>query len=79
MLNKPSVRKDIQALHDSYVIAPADKAANNFVVVCKKFNVEVLVRELGIDMVTYTSMGNSTYVHRHKSLQDFISEHQNLS
>ena len=36
MLNKPSVRKDIRDLHDSYIIVPADKASNNFVVVCKK-------------------------------------------
>ena len=45
MLNKLSVRKDIHDLHESYVIAPADKAANNFVVVCKKLYVEVLLRE----------------------------------
>ena len=31
-LNKPSVRKVIRDLHDSYVIAPADKAAHNNVV-----------------------------------------------
>ena len=44
VLNKLSVRKDIHDLHDSYVIAPADKAAYNFVAVCKKFYVEVLFR-----------------------------------
>ena len=37
VLNKPSVCKDIRDLHDLYVIAPVDKAVNNFVVVCKKF------------------------------------------
>ena len=31
VLNKPSVRKDIQDFHDSHIIVPADKAANNFV------------------------------------------------
>ena len=36
VLNKQSVRKDIWDLHDSYIIAPADKSVN-FVVVCKKF------------------------------------------
>ena len=45
VLNKPSVREDIRDLYDSYVIAPADKVANNFAVVCKKFYVEVLLRE----------------------------------
>ncbi len=43
---------------DRYIVAPADKAANNFVVVCKTFYVEILLRELGIDMVTFTSIGN---------------------
>ena len=51
-----------------------DKAANNFVVVCKKFYVEVLLRELGIDTVTFTCIGNSTSVPCHKSLSGIISE-----
>ena len=62
VLNKPSVREDIRDLHDSYVIVPADKGANNFVMVCNKFYVEVLLRELGIDTVTFTCVGNSTHV-----------------
>ena len=61
VLNKPSVRKDIQDLHDRYIIVPADKAANNFDVVCENLYVEVLFRELGIDAVTFMSIGNSTY------------------
>ena len=47
--------------------------------VCKKFYVEVLSRELGIDTVSFTSIGNSAYVPCHKSLQDIISEHQEAS
>ena len=34
VLNKPSFRKDIQDLLDNCIIAPADKAVDNFVVVC---------------------------------------------
>ena len=78
VLNKPSFRKDSWDLHDSYVIVPADKADNNFVVVCKKFYVEVSLRELGIDTVTFTSIGNSTYAPCQKSLQDIISEQQEV-
>ena len=78
VLNKPSVRKDIRDLHNSYVIVTVDKAANNFIVVCKKFYVEVLFRELGINTVTFTNIGNSTYVPCHKSLRDIISEHQEV-
>ena len=39
---------------------------------------EVLLRELGIDTVTFTGKGNSTFVPCHKSLQDIISEHQEV-
>ena len=35
-------------------------------------------RELGIAKVTFTSVGNSTYVSCHSSLQDIISEHQEV-
>ena len=40
---------------------PADKAANNFVIVCKKYYVTVLMNELGIDFNTYACLGNVTY------------------
>ena len=58
LLNKPNVRKDIWDLHDGFVIVPEEQTANNFVVVCKKFYVEVLMREFGIDTVTFISIGN---------------------
>ena len=36
-------------MHEKYVLVPADKAANNVIVVCKKYYIEVLVKELGIN------------------------------
>jgi hypothetical protein len=37
------------SLHDKYVIVPADKVSNNIVYVCKSYNYECLITELGIN------------------------------
>ena len=42
LLSYLNVHKDIQDLYDKYVTALTDKAANNFVVVCKKIYIVVL-------------------------------------
>ena len=42
-----SLRVDcIYNLHENYVLVPADKAANNVKVVCKKYYLDVIVNEL---------------------------------
>ena len=33
-------------LHDKYVLVPTDKAANNVIVVCKKYYLEVVIKEI---------------------------------
>ena len=35
----------------NYVLVPADKAANNVIVVCKKYYIDTLVKELGINNI----------------------------
>ena len=39
----------LNRLHDDFVLVPADKAANNVIVVCKNYHVETLLKELGIN------------------------------
>ena len=39
---------------------------------------EVLLRELGIDVVTFTRIRNSTHVPCQKPLQDIIAGHQEV-
>ena len=34
-------------LHENYVLVPADKAANNVIVVCKKYFLDVIVKVTG--------------------------------
>ena len=41
------VQQYLDYLHDRFVIVPVDKASNNFAVICRKFYLEVLMKELG--------------------------------
>ena len=54
---------ELKAVHAKYVICPADKAANNYVFICKKFYADSLCRELGVTMQgdSVTCSGNTTY------------------
>ena len=51
VLNQPDVKDTLHKLHANYVLVLADKAANNVIVVCKKYHIETLVKELGINNV----------------------------
>ena len=35
----------MEKLHSKYVFAPADKAANNVIIICKRYYVDVLKEE----------------------------------
>ena len=50
----------LRRLHDDFVLVPADKAANNVIVVCKKYHIETLIKELGIKTTNISP--NSTYI-----------------
>ena len=45
-LNQRSIAV-LKVLHSGYVLVPADKAANNVIVVCKKYYLEVVTRVIG--------------------------------
>jgi hypothetical protein len=46
-LSDPDI--SMNTLHDDrFVIVPVDKAANNYAVICKKYYISVLKKELGI-------------------------------
>ncbi|MCP4651719.1 MAG: hypothetical protein GY853_16780, partial [PVC group bacterium] len=40
---------NLEHLQQQYIITPADKAAGNFVFICKKYYFQVMGHELGID------------------------------
>ena len=61
VLGDKDVSDCLHKLHNMYIIVVADKAANNFVFICKKYYTIVLLRELGIDPNTLACNGNTTY------------------
>ena len=60
ILSDPDVKDTLRRLHDDFVLVPADKAANNVIVVCKKYYIETLIKELGINTTNISP--NSTYI-----------------
>ena len=58
LLDQPDVKDTLYKLHANYVLVPADKAANNVIIVCKKY-IDTLVKELGINNV---NINNPTYI-----------------
>ena len=56
----------LKELHSKYVLVPADKAANNVIVVCKKYYLQVVLRELTTTI---------TYEHIEKDCGTVVAEH----
>ena len=48
VLQDPKVISYLNILQEQYVMCPNDKAANNIAFVCKKYYVQVLLKELGL-------------------------------
>ena len=56
----------LNKLHENYVIVPADKAANNVIVVCKKYYLDVVLKELE---------STNTYQEVHSDCISVVSRH----
>ena len=41
---QPDVKDTLHKLHANYVLVPADKAANNVIIECKKYYIDTLVK-----------------------------------
>ena len=57
ILKENTAKEYLDRLHEKYVLVPIDKASNNIAVICKKFYVEVILKEIG-----KVAEGNGTYV-----------------
>ena len=73
ILNDPEVKDTLRRLHDDLVLVPADKAANNVIIVCKKYYVETLIKELGINTTNISP--NSTYIPSTDSSDEILKSH----
>ena len=78
VLKRRKIKSYIKELQQKYIIVVADKASNNFVFICKKFYVLTIMKELGIDNVSYVCSGNVTYKAVDKTENQLILEHANI-
>ena len=69
ILNDPDVKDTLRRLHDDFVLVPADKAANSVIVMCKKYYIETLIKELGINTTNISP--NSNIFHQLTHLMKF--------
>ena len=69
IIEEPGTKQYLEEFHAKYVIVPIDKASNNIAVICKKFYVDVILKELG-------KIGecNQTYSDALKSKEDIIAD-----
>ena len=61
-------------LHNKYVFVPADKAPNNIIIICKRYYIETLIKELGLDNCS-TPTGNSAHTSCQMSSEDIVNTH----
>ena len=71
ILDQPCTKRQLSDLHDKYVIVPADKAPNNIVFVCKRYYVDCLIEELGINK----THGNATYTPTALTKREILNNH----
>ena len=74
-LDQPDVKETFHKLHANYVLVPAGKAANNAIIVCKKYHIDTLVKELGINSV---NISNPTYIPLDDSFETTVKSHNQL-
>ena len=72
VLDQPDNKDTLHKLHANYVFVPADKAANNVIIVCKKYYIDTLVKELGINNV---NINNPTYIPIDHSFETIVKSH----
>ena len=77
VLQNADVKACLSDLHIKYVFVPADKAPNNITIICKRYYIKTLIKELGLDNCS-TPAGNSTYTSCQMSSEDIVSTHDTL-
>ena len=74
MLQNVDIKACLSDLHNKYVFVPADKAPNNIIIICKRYHIETLIKELGFDICS-TPTGNSTCTSCQMSSEDIVNIH----
>ena len=74
VLENVDVKACLSDLQNKYVFVPADKAPNNILIICKRYYMETLIKELGLDNCS-TLTGISTYTSYQMSSEDIVNTH----
>ena len=74
VLQNADVKACLSDLHSKYVFVPADKAPSNIIIICKRYYIETLIKELGLDNCSIPA-GNQTYTSCQMSSEDNVSTH----
>ena len=72
MLQNVDVKTCLSDFHNKYVFVPADKAPNNIMIICKRYYIEILIKEFGLDNCSAPT-GNSTYTSCQMSSEDTVN------
>ena len=74
VLQNLDIKACLSDLHNKYVFIPADKALNNIIIICKRYYVETLIEESGLNNCS-TLTGNSTYTSCQTFSEDIVNTH----
>ena len=77
VLQNADVKACLSDLHNKYIFVPADKAPNNIIIICKRYYIKTLIKELGLDNCS-TTTGNSTYTSCQMSSEDIVNTHDSF-
>ena len=66
ILNNPDIKDTLRKLHDDFV-------ANNVIVVCKRYYIETLIQEFGLNITNISP--NSTYTPSTDSFDEILKSH----
>ena len=72
LLQNADVKACLSDLHNKYVSVPADKVPNNSIIICERYYIETLIKELGLDNCS-TPTGYSTYTSCQISSDDNVN------
>ena len=75
-------KAQIKKVTDRFVITVADKAANNFIVICKKFYMLTLCKELGVSFNEQDMLkvdGNAVYEKHNEDEASIVRKHELIS
>jgi len=72
LFNDKEVNHALNILHENYVVVNADKASNNIIIMCKKYYLECMINELGLNNDDHK---NTTYIKIDDTINNIVNNH----